>query len=391
MAKRKLTKRADGRYQSQIYLGTDENGKRIIKTLYGRTQKELEEKECLLKVKPSRGFDIKAERKTFGEWAELFLRMKESKNVSAGRLANYGYALMKFEPLYQYPLEKLYPIDFQRIIDSWAKENPNTGKPSSKALLTEMKRAANGVYRMAISNRVVEFNPIADVEISAIQKKEPKRILTEEEQRWIREMPHRAQAAAMIMLYAGLRRGELVPLMWNDIDFAAGTISITKTVECINGKFILKDGAKSENSVRTITMPHILKNFLLEEKQKKVVSLYVVPDAKGCMMSENSFRRMWQSYMTQLNFRYGDFSAYGSRTSVHDPKGVPMVIEGFTAHQLRHTYASILYMAGVDVVTAKELMGHADIQTTLEIYTHLSKTYKKKEVSKLDEYLANAE
>ena len=140
-----------------------------------------------------------------------------------------------------------------------------------------------------------------------------------------------------------------------------------------------------------ITMPHILKNFLLEEKQKKVVSLYVVPDAKGCMMSENSFRRMWQSYMTQLNFRYGDFSAYGSRTSVHDPKGVPMVIEGFTAHQLRHTYASILYMAGVDVVTAKELMGHADIQTTLEIYTHLSKTYKKKEVSKLDEYLANAE
>lgn len=254
-----------------------------------------------------------------------------------------------------------------------------------------MKRAANGVYRMAISNRVVEFNPIADVEISAIQKKEPKRILTEEEQRWIREMPHRAQAAAMIMLYAGLRRGELVPLMWNDIDFAAGTISITKTVECINGKFILKDGAKSENSVRTITMPHILKNFLLEEKQKKVVSLYVVPDAKGCMMSENSFRRMWQSYMTQLNFRYGDFSAYGSRTSVHDPKGVPMVIEGFTAHQLRHTYASILYMAGVDVVTAKELMGHADIQTTLEIYTHLSKTYKKKEVSKLDEYLANAE
>ena len=145
MAKRKLTKRADGRYQSQIYLGTDENGKRIIKTLYGRTQKELEEKECLLKVKLSRGFDIKAERKTFGEWAELFLRMKESKNVSAGRLANYGYALMKFEPLYQYPLEKLYPIDFQRIIASWAKENPNTGKPSSKALLTEMKREANGV------------------------------------------------------------------------------------------------------------------------------------------------------------------------------------------------------------------------------------------------------
>ena len=66
-----------------------------------------------------------------------------------------------------------------------------------------------------------------------------------------------------------------------------------------------------------------------------------------------------------------------------------MVIEGFSAHQLRHTYASMLYMAGVDVVTAKELMGHADVQTTLEIYTHLSKSHKVKEISKLDEYLAN--
>ena len=371
MAKRKLTKRADGRYQSQIYLGTDANGKRIVKTLYGRTQKELEEKERILKVRLSKGFDIMAERKTFGEWAELFMEAKRAENISTGRLANYGYALEKFAPIFSYPLEKLYPID------------------SSKALLTEMKRAAGGVYRMAISNRVVEFNPITDVRISAIQKKEPKRILTEEEQRWIREMPHRAQAAAMIMLYAGLRRGELVPLMWSDIDFAAGTISVTKTVECVNGKFLLKNGAKSESGVRTITMPQILKEFLLRLRQEKIVSLYVVPDAKGCMMSETAFRRMWSSYMTQLNFRYGDFSAYGRMTSVHDPKGVPMVIEGFTAHQLRHTYASMLYMAGVDVVTAKELMGHADVQTTLEIYTHLSKSHKVKEISKLDEYLAN--
>lgn len=389
MAKRKLTKRADGRYQSQIYLGTDANGKRIVKTLYGRTQKELEEKERILKVRLSKGFDIMAERKTFGEWAELFMEAKRAENISTGRLANYGYALEKFAPIFSYPLEKLYPIDFQRIIDAWAQENPNTKKPSSKALLTEMKRAAGGVYRMAISNRVVEFNPITDVRISAIQKKEPKRILTEEEQRWIREMPHRAQAAAMIMLYAGLRRGELVPLMWSDIDFAAGTISVTKTVECVNGKFLLKNGAKSESSVRTITMPQILKEFLLRLRQEKIVSLYVVPDAKGCMMSEMAFRRMWSSYMTQLNFRYGDFSAYGRMTSVHDPKGVPMVIEGFSAHQLRHTYASMLYMAGVDVVTAKELMGHADVQTTLEIYTHLSKSHKVKEISKLDEYLAN--
>ena len=63
-------------------------------------------------------------------------------------------------------------------------------------------------------------------------------------------------------------------------------------------------------------------------------------------------------------------------------------IEGFTAHNLRHTFASMLYMAGVDVLTAKEQLGHSDVQTTLNIYTHLDKQYKRKKMSKLDEFLS---
>lgn len=100
----------------------------------------------------------------------------------------------------------------------------------------------------------------------------------------------------MIMLYAGLRRGELVPLMWNDIDFAAGTISITKTVECINGKFILKDGAKSENSVRTITNAAYFEKFFAGREAEEGGKPLCCAGCQGRMMSENSFRRMWQSY-----------------------------------------------------------------------------------------------
>lgn len=386
MARRKLTRRADGRFQTQIYIGM-ENGKRIVKTVYGRTQKELEENERAIRVKLGKGFDVMAERKTFGDWVTLFLKEKKF-SVSAGRYNNYRNALEKFETLYPHRLEKLYTIDFQQIINAWAVKNKNTGEPSSRALLDEMKRSAGQVYKMAISNRVVDFNPVADVKVVPLKKKVPRRALTEEEQRWVREMPHRAQTAAMIMMYAGLRRGELVPLRWNDIDFEEKTISVTKTVEIINSRFVEKEGAKSDYSVRKIPMPDILTEYLREQR-RSAASVFVVPTAKGQMLSETAFRRMWSSYMTELNFRYGDFSGYGGRkTSIHDPKGVPMVIDTFTPHYLRHTYASILFMAGVDVMTAKELMGHADIQTTLDIYTHLSKEYKTKEISKLNEYLA---
>ena len=67
-----------------------------------------------------------------------------------------------------------------------------------------------------------------------------------------------------------------------------------------------------------------------------------------------------------------------------------MRIPNITAHWLRHTYATLLYLSGVDILTAKEQLGHADIQTTLNIYTHLDTIYKQKQVLKLDEYLVKA-
>lgn len=389
MAKRKLKKRADGRYQSQIYLGT-ENGKRIVRTVYGKTMQELEENEREIRVKLKKGFNLMEDKKTFGSWAKVWLEEKEMM-VSRGRYINYKSAIEKFYPLYPYRLEQLYSTDFQRIINQWAKKSKTTGQPSSKSCLLEMKQAASQVYQLAINNRVTEFNPLTGVKVKALISPKRRRALTEEEQHWILETPHRAQTAAMIMMYAGLRRGELIPLKWNDIDFQEDTISVTKSVEKVDGHFELKDGAKSENGVRVIPMPDILSSYLKEQK-KEAASIFVCPKAKGQMMTESAFRRMWESYLVELNFRYGDFSAYGGRkNSVHDPEGVPMVIERFTPHYLRHTHASILFMSGVDVMTAKELMGHADIETTLGIYTHLSKTHKKKEISKLNEYLSENE
>ena len=63
------------------------------------------------------------------------------------------------------------------------------------------------------------------------------------------------------------------------------------------------------------------------------------------------------------------------------------VFESFTAHQLRHTYATILFDAGVDVKSAQRFLGHADIEVTLEIYTHLSSYKVEKAVDSLNEHL----
>ena len=112
-------------------------------------------------------------------------------------------------------------------------------------------------------------------------------------------------------------------------------------------------------------------------------------------MTEGAWRRMWESYMNLLNERYGNFGIdhttlkkNGERKSRFAPGGLPTRIDTFTPHQLRHTYASMLYKAGVDVLTAKDQLGHSDIKTTLNIYTHLDSIYKLHSMAKLDDYLS---
>lgn len=105
-------------------------------------------------------------------------------------------------------------------------------------------------------------------------------------------------------------------------------------------------------------------------------------------MTLNAWKSLWESYMLGLNFRYGKTTEKRER---HNPRGQIMSIEPFTMHSLRHTFCTIMYEAGIDVLTAKEQMGHSDVKTTLSIYTHLDKKYKKKNVDKMNVYLASGE
>ena len=87
------------------------------------------------------------------------------------------------------------------------------------------------------------------------------------------------------------------------------------------------------------------------------------------MMTNTAWTTSWNSYMHYLNIQAG-----GRDASRSNPKVVAM--DRFTAHQLRHTYATMLYDAGVDVKTAQDFLGHADPTVTMNIYTHLSSQKK---------------
>ena len=385
MAKMKNTARKDGRVQSKVYIG---NGK--YKYVYAANNKELQEKVTELKTKLGKGIDITADMDTFGYWSDRWIALKKM-DVSAKRWRSYESRRHYLDELAHLPIVKIKSAQVQQIIvDCATTPSEATGKPLARQTLINLKNIAVQIFKLAIDNRVMDFNPADGVKVPKETEKETREPISEEQQLWIRETPHRAQTAAMIMLYAGLRRGEMMALTWSDIDLNAHSINVNKTVvfDGTVGKIV--NATKTESSTRTVYIPNVLVEYLRNARRE---ALLVTSKRDGSAHSEISWRRMWESYMHALNAKYGDFGnivpAQVGEKKKSGPQKLPMIIPTFTPHQLRHTYITMLYLAGVDVLTAKQQAGHADIKTTLGIYTHLDQKHQRRNLDKLNDFLSD--
>lgn len=386
MPRAKYTKRPDGRYQTKVYVGI-ENDRPKYKYVYAATVAELERKAEELRYQLHKGGDILSGDLPFSTWAQRFLRLKEGKVTDAyfgGIRSRIDYWC---DVVGDMPISKLTRSDLQVCLDALAKESNGTGKPAAKKTLMDYQRTAAAVFELAISDRAVNYNPAKYLEINRHAKQEHRRALTAEEQRWILDTPHRAQTAAMIMMLAGLRRGELIPLQVRDIDLDRGTLEVWRSVGMVGGKPQVKAGGKTTAAERTVNLPRRLIDYLRPLLADRSPFDLVVTDTKGCMFTDTAWRRMWDSYLLDLNLKYGKFIQ--QPTSKYDPKGVPFVIPRLTPHMLRHTCATNMVMAGMDAVTVKAQMGHKDIQTTLNIYTHVTAEHQQSQVDKLDAFFAS--
>lgn len=411
-------------YRTTVYCGIV-NGKEIKKTVRASSQRELNKKVSELKAELAAGKDIYTNA-LFGVWADKWLNeYKKPSGISSGTLTQYKSAINHINKYFKYTeLKKIKLSDFQCFINELAENNPNTGKPMSKASLENIVKVAAAVCRYARSNDIAGspdfFKEISITRSAPVNKR---RALTEQEQDYIIQFEHRAQPAAMIMMFAGLRRGELIPLQWSNIDLKNGFISVNKSVVFNDNQPTVKQGGKSVNAVRTVPIPQVLIDYLTEYKaSSRIISPLVCVNASGKMHTKTSFRKMWDSYIFDLNIKYGYPGIESKRNLLQYLKKIikgdnqkkridkmlhcdsltdeeitkyikynakeliPLRIEPFTPHYLRHTFATLLYLQSVDVVTAKQYLGHSDIQTTVNIYTDLennnrftlSDTYKTK-------------
>lgn len=371
----KIKKRADGRYSCQVYLGKGPDGKRKYKTFYGSTLREAKAAADDFRSAVSKGMDPEQAEATLGTLYDNLIAAKKAKGIGQKSIDRLATNKAHWGELVDVPASELRAADFQKVLNNLA--DWHDGKPPlSHFTLTNLRGSAKAAYDLAIPE-IVMYNPLVKTITPAGAAPEPRDPLTEEQQRWIRETPHAAQRAAMLLLYSGLRRSEATALTWADIDLDDATITVNKGYDFRAKKVKI---TKTPAGVRVVSIPKVLVDYLRTQQDG---CFYVLHNHKGQQMTEQGWKRLWESYMRDLNVKYG----YDGQQNKNRPGGLPMRIDTFTPHQLRHTFCTLMYFAGVDVMTARDQMGHKDISVTLGIYTALDKKFKKKKINRLDTYL----
>jgi integrase len=190
----------------------------------------------------------------------------------------------------------------------------------------------------------------------------------------------RLYALYVLALDSGMRQGELVALQWADVDFTAGSVVVQRSLEEINGKLRLKD-TKSAKGRRRIELSRFAqdalhehrKAMLAEGKDVRTGPVFCAPEG-GWLRKGNFLRRSFWPCIESANQKT---RAAAVEAGTQPPDDLPVI----RFHDLRHTCATLLLLADVNVKVVSERLGHASIQLTLDTYSH---EMQKAAVAKMD-------
>lgn len=354
----KLTPRPDGRYEKKVYLGNKK-----YKTVYGATAREVEAKAAAVRASIGKGLDVSRRVESFRTWAEYLLPQLERQLPPS----EYRCRVQRLEYFCDYfgaqPIGTVRSFQIAQALEDLAAKNPHTGKPTSKRTLQAYRAVLDQVFRLALDNRVIEYNPVAAAALPRQAPTKERRALTREQVRWILDTPSRGRLAALLAVFAGLRRGEMTALTWQDIDFDRNLIRVNKAWDFKRNQL---KATKTAAGMRTVPLTEPLRTELWQVRQP---SGLVIRSAHGKQMTLDAWDRMLGTLLLDLEIQNGT----GTKKKKCAPGKTVFTIPTFTWHELRHTYATLLFDADIPAKVAQSWLGHADISTTLQIYTHLSK------------------
>ncbi|MFQ7234235.1 MAG: tyrosine-type recombinase/integrase [Enterococcus hulanensis] len=378
MIKQYQKKNGDKAWYFKTYLGKDPlTGKKKYTTKRGfKTQKEAKIALATLELNVQKSGIPTSCNSTFQEAADLWL-VNYKKTVTASTYSRTDIIFNKhvFPKIGNIKLSKITTAYCQKVINDWHDKGSSKQYPLFVNYM-------NKVFKYAINIGLTTDNPITNVIVPIAKEKEKDKIklyTKEQLERFLSEVqkektPYlkiRDYTLFRLLAFSGCRIGEILALTWSDINFTTNELSISKTIA--KGKnYYVSETPKTKKSNRKIILDEKtsiqLKRWKLEQKK----FLFKLGYSKPAFIFTNEQNRF------TINQAVSDrYSIYRERAKL------PYI----GLHGFRHTHASMLYNAGADHKEVQERLGHANIKTTMDTYTHLTDDKKEETTQKLVKYI----
>ena len=353
------------RKRARVKVGTDAEGKPIYKWAAGYTKKELALNKEEIKRKYVGGVEVRKDavfEVYLKEWYEVY----KKPYIGASSQRNYNSIINKhILPAFQgRQLRAITAPELQAFINQFAGRGQTT--------ITYIHAVLTGMFGEATAQNILEKDPAL-----RLRKPEhsfrPRRALTDAETAAALSVGRTHQHGLLLLVYyyLGVRKGEGLGLRVSDINYQERTVTIQRDIDYVTNDV---GELKTTESERELPIPNELYAALLPFRAMGDAYIFSLDNGTS-FWSASTYNRYWRKLMAAM------YALDHSIESETDGNGV--TASTLTAHYFRHNYATFLYDAEVDVLTAQKYLGHADVQTTLNIYTELKSKREKKSAAKL--------
>jgi integrase len=351
-----------------VYIGNDENGKRIYKRKRGfKTKRECDSALIELLSQVEKGTLISNDKMTVKEYLDYWLDTYPKNQCQPSTYTRYSKFVKDIQSyLGSIKLVKLNALSIEKFYNDLINErslSPNTAIKVHRMLHLSLKHA----QQWGLLNN----NPCDLVNVPKGIKVEMKYWSPDEITFYLDLLKdERLYVPIFLAIHTGLRLGELCAIKWSDIDMVNETLVVNKSLQRINSKLQVKQ-PKTKNSYRTVTLFSStmellkkLKKSHLERKLKYGIELDFVIDWEDG-------RPIDPHYISQ-----------------HFPKilkahNIPVI----RFHDLRHSHATLLLKTGTNAKVISKRLGHSTVSFTLDIYSHVDTDMQREEVSKASKFL----
>lgn len=359
-------------YQFNAYLGIDpETGKPKRTTRRGfKTQKEAKLALSRLEIDvDTHGLQIRSYG-TFNEVYDVWFKQYKTtvKPITAAHTERM-FRLHILPELGHIKIDKITKFLCQKIVNEWSE---------NYSAFHLLKSITQKMLNYAVSQDILVTNPMQHVIMpKRTPKKDSKKTKFLELSELKTFLAHAKTTLSYqdylmfrILGFTGLRKGELYALTWSDVNFTEKTITITKTLVVVHRKYTITD-PKTKHSNRIIQLDDITFAELNKWHKRQKEFLFSV----GQRVKKPTEQLLFHN--SQNKVLYVEYLNHLLETALKTK---------LTPHSFRHTHASLLFEAGATIKEVQVRLGHSDINTTMNVYAHVTKVASKEAINKLSLY-----